>query len=208
MGGKRGVCMPFLAAFMIIAAMTIAGCICGLDSLVPQDISKAGHNVSSLDQADGRSISSTAPVVRDTPYPTLMSAPAPALTPSPGPSSFTVYAEGGKDHRPGETLRLYGTDTYSDAVYLFVSCMGAPISGGRLNDTRKPVVDMNAATFARVNVSEDGSWEYRWTMPSGKPALMFDLYEVIAVAEPRDKPHLDEAPAWDMVTVRISEYRG
>jgi hypothetical protein len=182
--------------------MTITGCICGFDSLTPHDITKAERNVSSPDTADGGSIGPTEPVARGTPGPTILFPPV--ATPTPRPSSFTVYAEGGKDHRPGETLRLYGTDTYSDVVYLFISGMNAPISGGRLNDTQKPVVDGNAATFARANVSEDGSWEYEWAVPSGQPALMFDLYNVIATSEPRDKPHLDEAPAWDMVTVKIS----
>jgi hypothetical protein len=204
MGGIKGACLTFMMAFMIVAAMTIAGCICGLDSLTPQDINKGERNISSPDTADGRSINPTEPVAGGTPGPALKSDPPPSPTPTSRPSSFTVYAEGGKDHRPGESLRLYGTDTYSDVVYLFISGVDAPISGGRLKDLEKPVNDLDATSFTRVNVSEDGSWEYYWDVPSGKQSLMFDLYEVIAVAEPRDKPHLDEAPAWDLVTVKIS----
>jgi hypothetical protein len=60
---------------------------------------------------------------------------------------------------------------------------------------QQPVVDRNAATFIRVNVSEGGSWEYNWTVPSGSTALMFGLYNVIVSSEPRDKSHLDEASA-------------
>ena len=128
----------------------------------------------------------------------------PTPSASPRPSAFTIHVEGGKDHRPGETLRFYGMDTDSDVVYLYLSCTKAPIYGGRLEDPQKPVIDRDAATFTLVNVSEEGSWEYFWTAPSSQPALMFDLYNVIAAAEPRDKPHLDEASNWDMVTIKIN----
>lgn len=198
MGGKRGVCWPFPVVFVILAVVMIAGCICGLNSAAPQAIDKGDPNVSSPGLATQRSISPTEPLALDAPGPSMVPAPTPL------PSAFTVYAEGGKDHRPGETLRLYGTDTYSDAVYLYLSCTKAPICGGRLDDLQKPVVDLDNTTFTRVNVSQDCSWEYDWTVPSGQPALMFELYNVIAASEPRDKPHLDEALAWDMVAVKIS----
>jgi hypothetical protein len=168
-----------------------------------QDIARGGNNVSPPGQDVGRSVNSTEPMPQYTPVPTVIPTPAPTSR----PSAFTVYAEGGKDHRPGETIRLYGMDTCSDAVYLFISCTKTPISGGRLNDLQKPVVDRDNTTFTRVNVSKDGSWEYFWDIPCSQPTLLFDLYEVIAVTEPRDKPHLDEAANWDMVTVKISEYR-
>ncbi len=177
----------------IIACSLACGCICSLSS--------PGQ------PAIDNSTQSGDPAVPDSYHDvvtTALATPAPGPTTTPRPSAFTISVGGGKDHRPGETLRLYGMDTYSDAVYLFISCMKAPISGGRLENIRKPVVDLDAATFTRVNVSEDGSWEYEWTAPADKPALMFDLYNVIAASEPRDKPHLDEASAWDMVTVKIS----
>lgn len=202
MDGDRCACRLFLATIMIIAVMAITGCICGLDSPAPYDTGKGDYNVSSPGQDVPGSVNLTEPPAQDTSDATVT--PMPAPTPTPRPSAFTIYAEGGRDHQPGETMRLYGMDTYSDAVYLFVSCTNAPICGGCLDNVQTPVIDRDAATFTRVNVSEDGSWEYFWTAPEGQPALMFDLYNVIATAEPRDKPHLDEAAGWDMITVKIS----
>lgn len=203
MGGNRGTCWPFLVMIIIIlAVVTLTGCICGLNSLAPQNVGKGDYYVSSPGQYDHGSINTTMPLAQDTSDPTIMPIP----TPTPRPSAFTIYAEGGKDHLPGETLRLYGMDTFSGIVYLYISSTNAPICGGCLYDVRTPVVDSDPATFTQVNVSEDGSWEYFWTAPPGQPALMFDLYNVIAASEPRDKPHLDEAAGWDLVTVKIRRY--
>ncbi len=163
MGGKRGGRWLFPVMILFLAAVTITVCICGLNSLSPENIDKGDYNVSSSGQDSREIIDSPVPLAQDTPDPTMRPTP----TPSPRPSAFTIYAEGGKDHRPGETLRLYGMDTYSDVVYLYLSCTKAPICGGCLDDLQKPVVDRDAATFTRVNVSEDGSWEYFWTAPSG-----------------------------------------
>lgn len=201
MGRKRGGYRLIPILILFLAAVTITVCIYGLNSLSRQNIDKGDYNVSSS-VPDGREIlDSPAPLAQVTLDPTMRPIP----TPSPRPSAFTIYAEGGKDHQAGETLRFYGTDTYSDVVYLYLSCMKSPISGGRLEDLQKPVVDRDAASFTRVNVSDDGSWEYFWTVPSSRPVLMFDLYNVIAAGEPRDKPHLDEASNWDMVTIKINE---
>lgn len=40
--------------------------------------------------------------------------------------------------------------------------MQAPINGGRLENVLMPVMDGDPATFTRVNVSDDGCWEYFW----------------------------------------------
>jgi hypothetical protein len=200
MGEKRGGRWLFLIIIMFVAAVMIAICIYGLHSTSPPNIDKGDYNISSSGPDSHEIIGSPEPLAQDSPDPTMKPTPSP----SPRPSAFTIYVEGGKDHRPGETLRFYGMDTYSDVLYLYLSCTKAPIDGGRLDNPQKPVVDRDAATFSRVNVSEDGSWEYYWTVPYGQPALMFDLYNVIAAAEPRDKRHLDEASDWDMVTVKIN----
>ena len=122
------------------------------------------------------------------------------------PQAFSISVEGGKDHRPGETLRIHGVDTYSDILYLFVSGTMAPLDGGRLDNARKPVVDGDHTTFVLVNVSADGSWAYSWAVPAERPALAFDLYNIIATVAPRDKPHLDQSPAWDLVTIKINDH--
>jgi hypothetical protein len=200
MGGKRGGRWHFLLLILFMTVVAITVCIYGLNYLSHQNTGKGDNNVSSSGRDAREIIDSPVPGAQETPDPTLR----PTSSPTPRPSAFTIYAEGGKDHRPGETLRFYGMDTYSDVLYLYLSCMNAPIYGGRLDDPQKPVVDRDAATFTRVNVSEDGSWEYFWPAPGEKPTLLFDLYNVIATAEPRDKPHLDEAADWDMVTVKIN----
>lgn len=181
---------------LVIAGSLTCGCICGFSQPgqpVTGDI-KAGDMAVPVENPDA---GTPRPEVSDF----AISTPGP--TPYRRPAEFTVHADGGKDHEQGETIRIYGVDTYSDVVYLFVSCMMAPVNGGRIDDVKLPVVDGDVKTFTKINVRQDGTWEYDWTPPRDQPALMFDLYNLIAAAEPRDKPHLDDAPAWDMVTVKI-----
>jgi hypothetical protein len=194
-------CLWGIVFFALIFFSLTDGCICGPS---PPGHTIGGNNNSSGDIVvieNNTAASAEAKGAGD------MATPTPRATPTPWSSALTIYVDGGKDHKPGETLRFYGMSTRSGVIYLFISCTSAPVCGGRLDNLQKAVVDLDAATFIRVNVSEDGSWEYRWTVPGGRPALMFDLYNIIASAEPRDKSHLDEASAWDMVTVKISQSR-
>lgn len=201
MGGKRDACWPFLAIIMLAAMVTMTGCLCGSNSHTVQEAGNADDHATSTDTYNSGSIDSSVPVPSVTPAITV----TPMTPPTPRPSAFTISVEGGKDHQPGETVRIYGVDTYSAVLYLFVSGMMAPLDGGQLDDAREPVIDGDPATFAMVNVSADGSWDYEWAVPAGRPALGFDLYNIIAASGPRDKPHLDQAAAWDMVTVKIRQ---
>jgi hypothetical protein len=182
---------------IVIAGSLACGCICGFSQPGQPVIgdNKTGDLVMPVENPGTGTLR---------PEVTGIAISTPGPTPCRRPAEFTVHADGGKDHEQGETIRIYGVDTYSDTVYLFVSCMMAPVNGGRTDNVKLPVVDGDVKTFTRINVSEDGAWEYDWTPPRDQPMLMFDLYNVIAAAEPRDKPHLDDAPAWDMVTVKIS----
>jgi hypothetical protein len=200
MGGKRGGRWLFLM-IVFVAVLAITFWTYGLDSRSPQNVGRGDNNVSLPGPDNGERMDTTGPLAQVTPDPTML--PTPSASPSP--SAFTIHVEGGKDHRPGDILRFYGIDTDSDVLYLYLSATMAPIYGGRMEDPKKPVVDREAATFTPVNVSEDGSWEYFWTVPSSRPVLMFDLYNVIAASEPRDKPHLDDAGDWDMVTIKINK---
>jgi hypothetical protein len=183
---------------LVIAGSLTGGCICGL--------SRPGQPVTGDNKTGDMILPGENPAV-STPLPdvTVQATSTPEPAPYRRPPEFTVHAAGGKDHGQGETIRIYGVDTYSDVVYLFVSCMMAPVGGGRIDNVRLPVIDGDPATFVKVSVDDNGNWEYNWTPPRDQPTLMFDLYNLIAVAEPRDKPHLDDASVWDMVTVKISQ---
>jgi hypothetical protein len=198
MGLPCKTCRYGICFFILVAFSLTCGCICGLS---PQEHHAGGND----DQSSGIDSPETGSVASvNMSESNGRASPTISPVPTSRPPDFTMSAEGGMDHRPGERVRFYGIDTCSDVVYLFVSCTGAPICGGSLDDPKVPIIDRDTATFTRVNVSEDGSWEYFWTAPADPPELMFDLYNVIASAEPRDKPHLDEVAGWAMVTVKIS----
>jgi hypothetical protein len=106
-------------------------------------------------------------------------------------------------HKAGETLHLYGENTVSDTVYLFVNGLGAPIAGGNLSDLRKPVIDQSPETFTAVKVRPDGSWQYDWTPPVDPKVMTFRIFNVIAGAGPRDSYHLGVSTKWAMASVKI-----
>ena len=200
MVSSRDVCrLAALLSSVVIVAAT-AGCLYGTEPSAPHP---AGQN-----PAADRGNDVGFPAV-DTPGPTPLNnstptpSPTPVPTPAPRPAEFTVHVEGGKDHKQGETLHLYGTDTSSGVVYLFVTGTLMPIQGGSLADPGTPVVDQEAGTFVRVNVSENGTWSYDWSPPANPSALLFDLYNVIAETAPRDGRHLDDGGPWDLVAVKV-----
>lgn len=192
MGGTSYAYRLIVFAILILLVAVTVGCICSKGTagptVVKNELNSSPDDVTPGNSADKKPAN---PVI------------AGLSSPTPRPPDFSLAIEGGKDHKPGKPLRLYGVNTYSDKVYLFVSGTNAPISGGRLNDTSIQVVDQSPGTFTEVNVEADGSWEYLWTPCYDSSALMFKLYNVIAVTEPRDSPHLGDATKWAMVTVKI-----
>jgi hypothetical protein len=74
---------------------------------------------------------------------------------------ITVRGDGDLNYYFGETVMLYGTNTESSAVYLYITGPGLPAEGGSLTSPLSPVTSY-PGTFTIADVQPDKSWWYSW----------------------------------------------
>jgi len=102
--------------------------------------------------------------------------------------TVTVVAAGDQSYYLGQEVKLSGTNSETDTVYLFITGPNLPYQGGKLTDPRTAVVNGNVATFTTADVLDDNTWEYKWQTAN----LNIDAgtYTLYAVATPSDKDNL------------------
>jgi PGF-CTERM protein len=102
--------------------------------------------------------------------------------------TVTVVASGDQSYFLGQEIKLTGTNSETDTVYLFLTGPNLPTQGGRLTDPRTGVVNGNPATFTPADVLDDNTWEYKWQTAN----LNIDAgtYTVYAVATASDRNNL------------------
>ena len=102
--------------------------------------------------------------------------------------TVTVVAAGDQSYFLGQEVKLSGTNSETDTVYLFITGPNLPSQGGKLTEPRTGVVNGNAGTFTTADVLDDNTWEYKWQTAN----LNIDAgtYTVYAVATPSDKNNL------------------
>ena len=101
--------------------------------------------------------------------------------------TVTVVAAGDQSYFLGQEVKLSGTNSETDTVYLFITGPNLPSQGGKLTEPRTGVVNGNAGTFTTADVLDDNTWEYKWQTAN----LNIDAgtYTVYAVATPSDKSY-------------------
>jgi PGF-CTERM protein len=102
--------------------------------------------------------------------------------------AVTVVAAGDQSYFLGEQIKLSGTNSETDTVYLFMTGPNLPSVGGALTAPRTAVVNGVSSTFTTADVLEDNTWEYKWQTAN----LNVDAgtYTVYAVSDASDKDHL------------------
>ncbi|MDH7510863.1 MAG: MEMAR_RS02690 family S-layer glycoprotein, partial [Methanolinea sp.] len=102
--------------------------------------------------------------------------------------TVTVVAAGDQSYFLGQEVKLSGTNSETDTVYLFITGPNLPSQGGKLTDPRTGVVNGNTGTFTTADVLDDNTWEYKWQTAN----LNIDAgtYTIYAVATPSDKNNL------------------
>ncbi|HUU76304.1 MAG TPA: MEMAR_RS02690 family S-layer glycoprotein [Methanoregulaceae archaeon] len=105
--------------------------------------------------------------------------------------TVTVVAAGDQSYFLGQEVKLSGTNSETDTVYLFITGPNLPGNGGKLTDPRSAVTNNIAVTFTNTDVLDDNTWEYKWQTAN----LNIDAgtYTVYAVATPNDKNNLGNA---------------
>jgi S-layer glycoprotein len=103
---------------------------------------------------------------------------------------ITATYEGTGTYYQGETIKLSGTNTDSDYVYLFLTGPNLATNGVRIDDTYFAAVSGNEATFKKVSVNTDDTWSFKWDTSALNKTLDSGTYTVYAVAEARNKADL------------------
>jgi len=102
--------------------------------------------------------------------------------------TVTVVAAGDQSYFLGQEIKLSGTDSETEEVFMFITGPNLPSSGGRLTDPRSAVTNNDETTFTRADVQDDNTWEYKWQ--TANINIDSGTYTVYAVATANDKNHL------------------
>ncbi len=91
----------------------------------------------------------------------------------------------------GDEIVLTGTNTETETTYFFITGANLPSSGGKISDPRVAVTNGDGSTFAKADVREDDSFEYKWRTES--IGIDSGTYTVYAVSEPKNRDNLQDA---------------
>jgi PGF-CTERM protein len=167
--------------------------------VTPKDINKTAANITTA--ADGtRAIQfNTVSTTYDTKYTVKVADPLDLtkydtvdVTVEKG--QVTITYEGTGTYYLGETIKLTGTNTDSDNVYLYLVGPNLATNGVSLTDVGIKSVNDNVATFKQVSVNTDNTWSFKWDTSSlnTSQAMTLDAgtYTVYAAAQPEVKDSL------------------
>jgi len=101
----------------------------------------------------------------------------------------TITYEGTGTYYLGETIKLTGTNTDSDTVYLFLVGPNLATDGVNLV-TLADVVDGVPGSFKSVSVNTDNTWSFKWDTSALPATLDAGTYTIYAAAEPHYKSNL------------------
>jgi PGF-CTERM protein len=104
----------------------------------------------------------------------------------------TITYEGTGTYYLGETIKLTGTNTDSDNVYLYLVGPNLATNGVSLADITVTCVSGNVATFKQVDVNTDNTWSYKWDTSQLTQSLDAGTYTVYAAAAPQSKDNLSD----------------
>ena len=119
--------------------------------------------------------------------------------------AVTITAAGDQSYYLGEEVKFSGTNTESGKTYLFITGPNLMSQGSDIKSTdprKNEVVDGNDAKFQVVDVMADNTWSWKWG--TATVALDAGTYTIYAVAQPRDKNHLENT-AYGTVSIIIKK---
>jgi trimeric autotransporter adhesin len=91
----------------------------------------------------------------------------------------------------GENIKLIGTSTEAEKVYLFITGINLPVDGASINslDPRNhPVINDDISTFQVVDVMGDNTWSWDWG--TSTIALDTGIYTIYVSTQPHNVTNL------------------
>jgi trimeric autotransporter adhesin len=96
----------------------------------------------------------------------------------------TIVASGAQSYYIGEKIRLAGTSTASNAVYLFIAGPNTEKEGKKIDQLSIVSKSNDPMTFVKVNVRSDCTWGYNWDASAVGTQLEVGIYTIYAVEGP------------------------
>jgi PGF-CTERM protein len=104
--------------------------------------------------------------------------------------TVTATYEGTGTYYLGETLKLSGTNTDNETVWLFMTGPNLATNGVSVADGETESVTGTASTFKEVDVNTDDTWSYKWDTSQLTQTLDAGTYTIYVVSAPNDKSDL------------------
>jgi PGF-CTERM protein len=103
--------------------------------------------------------------------------------------TVTIVAAGDQSYFLGQEVKLSGTNSETEEVYMFITGPNLPSNGGLLTDPRTAVNPfIIPPLFTTTTVNDDNTWEYKWQTAN----LNIDAgtYTIYAVSTPNARDQL------------------
>jgi len=104
--------------------------------------------------------------------------------------AVTITYEGTGTYYLGEEIKLTGTNTDTNNIYLFMTGPNLAANGVNLTEASTVVTTGTAATFTSKGVETDDTWTYKWDTSSMDNRVDAGTYTIYAVAATRKKADL------------------
>jgi hypothetical protein len=114
----------------------------------------------------------------------------------------TIVAAGDQSYYLGEEVKLSGTNSETDVVYLFITGPNLPTSGAMLKSPKKAVSNGQPQSFDVADVQDDDTYEFKWQ--TANLEIDAGTYTIYAVSAANDKDHLNDAE-YDTVSLVIKK---
>ncbi|WP_421909291.1 hypothetical protein [Methanolacinia petrolearia] len=124
------------------------------------------------------------------------------MCPAQADGQITVTALGDGLYFFDEVIKLSGTNTASDDVYLFITGPNLNQNGEKPDDFGRAAITGDEDTFIKTPTDVDGTWEY--ALDAGGLSLSYVTYTIYAVTEPNNKGDLSGG-MFDTVTIVLKK---
>ncbi|WP_157199024.1 flagellar basal body L-ring protein FlgH [Methanolacinia paynteri] len=124
------------------------------------------------------------------------------MCPAQAEGQITVTALGDGSYFFDEVIKLSGTNTASDNVYLFITGPNLNQNGEKPDEFGMAAITGDENTFIKTPTDVDGTWEY--TLDAGGLSLSYGTYTIYAVTEPDNKGDLSGG-MFDTVTIVLKK---